>query len=259
MKTIFGDVVLGWNNFPDNQLTRCPVHKKFEAVMVRLLPKGCSFLDVGAHFGDTIITMAMRAKTINRLDIRFFAFEPNTLKCDHIRKIARLNGLTSVCVINTGVGDKRTRIQTDGMSDELTGACSYREAPDGAAAMIKLDDVQGQVEPVGFLHIDVEGWEAKVILGAQKIIQNPINRICIVAECWTTFRYKRRNFGTDPCMDIAHSMKPHDTYTRYADLVDIQTNLVFAPKRSCNIQRLLVICQGIQNKKKRKTTPRKLL
>lgn len=62
MKTIFNHELVGWTNFNDNQLLRCTKHKKLEANIILTMPKNSSFLDVGAHYGDTVFTMALFAK-----------------------------------------------------------------------------------------------------------------------------------------------------------------------------------------------------
>jgi hypothetical protein len=77
MDTVFEHTLQGWAEFPDNQLLRCPLHKKYEANLILGCPLNTVFLDVGAHYGDTCLTMALYAKKNERDDIRFFAFEPN--------------------------------------------------------------------------------------------------------------------------------------------------------------------------------------
>ena len=71
MKTVFNHTLIGWTNFHENQLSRCKTHKTLDANIVLNMPRYTSFVDVGAHYGDTILTMALYAKEKNRDDLRF--------------------------------------------------------------------------------------------------------------------------------------------------------------------------------------------
>ena len=62
--------------------------------------------------------------------------------------------------------------------------------------MITLDSINDQIEPVGFMHIDVEGWESKVLQGANAIINN--NNTVIITECWDSSTSTRLGFNENP-------------------------------------------------------------
>lgn len=185
MKTVFNHTLVGWTNFYDNQLLRCKTHKMFEANIVLNMPPNTSFVDVGAHYGDTVLTMALYAKENQRNDIRFFAFEPNTNKCDHIKNIAKLNNL-NIKVYNTCVGYVRGKAINDGIIDSKNGATSYKLSEYGDKNIIRLDDIAGDISPIGCVHIDTEGWECHVLKGMQSILNDVGNKgMYIIAECWS--------------------------------------------------------------------------
>ena len=73
--TLAKALLMNEKDFIDNQLLRCQKHKRKEAEYLLQLPYGSSFLDVGANWGDTVLTMAIHAKNKCRSDIRFYAFE----------------------------------------------------------------------------------------------------------------------------------------------------------------------------------------
>ena len=88
----------------DDQLGRCRRQKKIEAAFMLQLGHGSVIVDAGAHLGDTILTLAIHARTKNRTDLRFVVLEPCPEKCDFIRAVVAANHLT-VQVICSAVGD----------------------------------------------------------------------------------------------------------------------------------------------------------
>ncbi len=233
MNTVFHQELIGWTDFEDNQLLRCPVHKEYEAKLLLDIPHGSSFLDVGAHFGDTVLTMALYAKNNNRDDIRFFAFEPNRIKCEHISRIAELNGL-NVRVFNTCVGNRNGKASNDGIIDSLCGASSYKLDTDGDIDIMKLDDIKDILMPIGIIHIDTEGWETAVLQGASDILSDSRNSMFIIAECWDDFTATNqvelgRGLGVasvHPEKDILSEMSRYEC-VRLMDLFDMDNNIVF--------------------------------
>jgi hypothetical protein len=215
MKTVFNHTLIGWTNFHENQLVRCKTHKTFEANIVLNMPQNTSFVDVGAHYGDTILTMALYAKEIKRNDLRFFAFEPNTNKCNHIKNIANLN---------------------NSIVSARSGASSFKLSEDGDVDIIRLDDVKDDISPVGCMHIDTEGWECHVLKGMQSILNDINNKgMYIIAECWSddvsqAQVKKGRAKGVisekpETCIHRELSVYDHIKFVK--TLVDMDRNLVF--------------------------------
>ena len=237
MKTIFNYPLVGWTNFKDNQLLRCPKIKYNEGKLLLNIPYGSSFLDIGAHYGDTVLTMAILAKKKNRQDIRFFAFEPNNIKCNHIRKIASLNGL-NITVFCTCVGDINGNASIDDFTKiknyYLTGAASYKKDANGKQKIITLDEIKDKIEPIGFMHIDTEGWESIVLKGASNILKNPINKMIVVTECWNDHIAKqqvdrKRSPGIispTPEKDILQEINKYDTI-RIGTIFEEERNIFF--------------------------------
>lgn len=224
LKTVLGDEIIC--NKEIELLLRYPKHKKYEADLLLKLPIGYSFLDIGGHYGDTVFTMAIHAKNNNRSDIRFYVFEPDTYKCKMMKENVLLNDL-NIVVYQYGVGDTTCRI---GNLDKK-GRCSatYKKYPKGKLSMIKLDDLKDILEPIGFMHIDVEGWESRVLEGANQILQNKENKIYIIAECWPNNESYERGFSLTPRLDILNIMNKYTHYIQQDDLIDELTNLVFYP------------------------------
>ena len=314
----------------DDQLWRCKRHKRIECDLLLSLPLNSSFLDVGAHLGDTVLTVALRARAIGRTDLRFFAFEPARRKCDFIRETVERNGLKGVVtVVQACVGDvgredivrridgaRSTRYRKDNLVDKYDGRVVYvvkggreeagggntyddddegnddecqnddaddnvlnsgdaansgqREDDDAAAAaaaaaavesdassssssssdsddeslrMITLDSMYDVLHPVGFFHLDVEGWESRVLSGASRLLRSVVSSpstssaCCyVVAEVWEerNARIGRdgvltiRGFSPVPIKDIEVVMREHGHFVRGEDIVDQERNLFFS-------------------------------
>lgn len=225
MDTVFGHSLYGWSDFPDNQLLRCPAHKKYEANLILGCPLNSAFLDVGAHYGDTCLTMALYAKKNGRGDIRFFAFEPNSRKCKHIKTIAKLNKLP-IKVYNVCVGDvSGGYVEAYGEWDPRLGCCAFVESNVGKVRTICLDDLKLDYRE-NILHIDVEGWEPKVLRGAHNLINNA-RCSTVIVECWTSEQSIERGFSETPQHDILYEMKQFNNASRLDDIIDNERNLVF--------------------------------
>jgi FkbM family methyltransferase len=240
MKSVFGDIIKGWTDFPDNQLLRCPVHKKYEALVMMSFSPNSAFIDIGAHYGDTVVTMAMYAKQNNRDDIRFYAFEPNKIKCQYINTISNLNNL-SINIINTAIGDGNKTVSADGISPDHRGSCSFQEDSLGSIVMSSLDEIDGIRNQIGLMHIDAEGWEARVINGASRVLRKNKTAPFIIAECWDSSASSARGFSHDPENDIISAVRAtRSDFIRYNDLIDIQRNIVFGPVGAQNLMDSMV-------------------
>jgi FkbM family methyltransferase len=243
MKTVLGDILEGWdeigtkiigNSFiKNNELLRCEKHKEIEAKYLLSLPRNTSFLDIGSNYGDTVLTMALHASKNNRKDIRFFAFEPNNLKCEVIKKVAERNKL-SIQVYNNCVGNSNGFAVSDDVRSSLEGGCSYKFNKNNGIKIIKIDDIQKIIEPVGLIHVDTEGWEVEVLRGCHNILSNQINHFILIAECWSDSvarEQKRRgrtnNIVSDSPRNDIINLISHYKFNQLSDIIDRDENVVF--------------------------------
>jgi FkbM family methyltransferase len=230
-KTVLGDKIILSKQLLDDQLYRCAYTKNYEASLLLQMPKNSSFLDIGAHTGDTCITLALYAKSHGRSDIKFFAFEPSMDKCEYIEQISKLNNL-SVKVFQNGVGNENCNIEVIDKTCMGYGNCAYKKTGIDATLaevikMIKLDDIRSQIEPIGFMHIDVEGWESNVLKGCDEILRN--NKPFIMLECWSSDMSVERGFSSNPEQDIVDIMQNY-SFDRQPDIIDHEKNLVYFPR-----------------------------
>lgn len=239
----------------DDQLWRCRKTKKFEASLLIYLPHGSTFVDGGAHFGDTTITMALYARnTLKRDDLRFVAIEPNPVKAQWIRDCAAANGFDeeTVRVIECVLGDEtalgsasvrksqycdydgRVSYEWADYSDddekENSSSTSSTTSAEQLYDVRRLDDFYDIIHPLGFLHLDVEGWEAAALRGASSLLTaSECGQCYILAECFTFEQARRRGPGFSLVQehDIMSEMMKFPEFKRGEDLVDEETNLFF--------------------------------
>lgn len=69
------------------------------------------------------------------------------------------------------------------------------------------------------MHIDVEGWEPKVLNGARSILNNKNNKIIIFAECWDHDTSKAKGFLHNPEQAILDELKSIK-YERLEDYIE---------------------------------------
>jgi len=202
------DITLPGENF----LCTYALTKQIERDLMLQMPANHSFVDVGAHNGDTVLAMALQARKQLRHDIRFFAFEPDATKAHYIQTVANLNKL-NVSVFALAIGDVAQSVQSTGDVPIQSGAVAYKAAVDGGVQMQPLDVFFEAIHPVGHLHLDVEGWESKVINGAQCVLQS--TKACsLLAEAWNPACAHKRGFSETPLEDIARALRKHPHLTK---------------------------------------------
>ena len=242
-RTLLKQRILGWDpTIPtrdDLQLYRCRKHKRWEADRLKELSQGTTFVDVGAHYGDTVVTMAIFARANGREDLKFVAIEPCSSKCEWIQNIAKINQL-EITTIQACVGHSATQwVEPCGTHKQLIqGNMKYEavvEEPTSQAErdgdvcpMITLDSIRDQLGPVGILHLDVEGWEAQALEGATELLSNT-NTLCwIVAEVWD----KRHAQSADPEKAVQSTMQQHLHFVRQDELIDQERNMIYVCRPS---------------------------
>jgi FkbM family methyltransferase len=156
--------------------------------------------------------MAIHAKKINRTDINFIAIEADKDKCNFIKEMAQLNNV-KIKVLCYAIGKNNIKVNT-----KLTGKSGsvyYKESVEGLQ-MVSLDSLEQQLGKIGFIHVDIEGWESEMLLGSDKILKN--NDPIIILECWCNEDSIKKGFSKNPEQDIVNIMKKYDKYVRMDDM-----------------------------------------
>ncbi|MEQ1784535.1 MAG: FkbM family methyltransferase [Hyphomonadaceae bacterium] len=152
-------------------------------VALARLPAGL-MLDVGAAVGHMSRSMRRRSP-----QSRVIAFEPNSANWPHFD---RTNGADDqVTLIKAAVGDKAGALRfstaqkivaTEGKWAQYAGGSSIgKVAEDGdiEVPVVTIDDTIGNQEVI-FCKIDVQGFEGKVLQGAQRAIRERRIKVLLV-------------------------------------------------------------------------------
>lgn len=126
-----------------------------------------NIIDLGAWIGDNSIPWA------KNIDGIVYAIDPSPSNCDFINKTCELNKITNVKTIQCAISNTNELLTTNGNINH----CSFIYNKVGLNGKIKINAVSldflyevKTIENVGYIHLDVEGMEYKIIKGSSKII-----------------------------------------------------------------------------------------
>jgi FkbM family methyltransferase len=129
--------------------------------LARDVRPGMTVFDVGAHTG--YYTLAM-SRLVGR-DGKVYAFEASWRNARTLVRHLQLNNISNVAVINAAVSDCRGVARFDDNNSDYTGRLSSTGLQQ--VKTVRLDDYPTPE----FIKMDVEGAEASVLRGAQRIIE----------------------------------------------------------------------------------------
>jgi FkbM family methyltransferase len=150
-------------------------------------------LDIGANIGTHSVKMA-------KLSTRLLAFEPLRPSYTLLKENLRINGCSNAVVYEYALSDAVYSTEYKSVESKNIGGSVLQDdhmTPGiDSIDVITLDSLY--LNQVDFMKIDVEGYEAKAIVGAIETIKH--HRPTIVLECWDTY----------PNVSLAHTMKEHE-------------------------------------------------
>ena len=126
-----------------------------------------NIIDLGAWIGDNSIPWSKNIKGI------VYAIDPSADNCNFIKNTCTHNNITNIKIIESAISDKNEILSTN---DDLTH-CSFVYGNCGVDGKNKMTAVSldylyetKEIENVGYIHLDVEGMEYRIIQGADKLI-----------------------------------------------------------------------------------------
>jgi FkbM family methyltransferase len=126
-----------------------------------------NIVDLGAWIGDNSIPWAKNIKGL------VYAIDPSPENCEFIKTTCELNGIPNVKTIQTAVSNCAELLTTDDGLDH----CSFVYRNTGLNGKVRVNAVSldslyeaKAIENVGYIHLDVEGMEYKVLEGSAKLI-----------------------------------------------------------------------------------------
>ena len=133
-----------------------------------------NFIDLGAWMGDNTIPWAMNMK--NNI---IYAIDPSYENCNYIKSMCKLNDINNVNIIKSAISDKLETLYT---KDDInhcsfvynTSLTDYKHK----IQSLTLDFLYDKfiIDNIGYIHLDVEGMEYKILQGSINLINdfNPI-------------------------------------------------------------------------------------
>jgi FkbM family methyltransferase len=154
-------------------------------ILDAVLEPGQVFADVGTHLGVYSLLAASRVGSEGQV----FSFEPVTATAARIEENAALNGFDQIEVINSAVGSECGTVvlsQVDG----ATGVTSrytldMRKALPSQQIEVPMTTLDAFFESrpaPNLMKVDVEGMEAEVFFGAEKLLSQPEGGPVVVFE-----------------------------------------------------------------------------
>ena len=132
------------------------------------IDKNKNIIDLGAWIGDNSLPWA---KNINGI---VYAIDPSPNNCSFMKETIKLNNITNVNVIQEIISDKEENLKIQ--AGNMNHGEFIRNNNGTNANKIKsktLDSLYDGniISNIGFIHLDVEGMEYKIITGSKKLIE----------------------------------------------------------------------------------------
>jgi len=158
---------LKWSVATGSRFLRGVYEPETTAALGKALSEGDVAFDVGAHVG---YLTAVASRAVGETG-SVYAFEPRPLNRETLERHLRINGLTNVTVLETGVaseaGIRRFAVDTGSGTGHLSeeGALEIRT--------VALDEEigAGRLPAPDLIKVDVEGAEAEVLSGARATLR----------------------------------------------------------------------------------------
>ena len=138
--------------------------------LLSLCKKNFCVIDIGTNIGWTVLNFAKISETG-----MVIGFEPDPFNYSVCKSNIDRNSFSNLLVLPFGLGEAAAQLQMEVRTPENRGG--NRIAPSNgkgsvAVAVKRLDDVEevSKLSVINLMKLDVEGYELKVLRGAQKII-----------------------------------------------------------------------------------------
>ena len=142
----------------------------FRRLHTYLINKGIiskNIIDLGAWIGDNSIPWSLRLK-----ESIIYAIDPSQSNILFINQMCKVNNIKNIKTIQEAISDKTEELTTSQCIDH----CSfiYNDAKNGKTKVnaVSLDSLYKSkiIKDIGYIHLDVEGMELRVIKGSKLLI-----------------------------------------------------------------------------------------
>ena len=144
-----------------------------------ILRKRKGVLDTGAHIGDYGVSLAIALKRMNVENIPVYCIDPSEDKCNFMRKVSILHGLTDkeIKIICCGISDKESKYFVNDTNIEIrgtnTGGWNWIPNEKGVR-FTTLDHLwnMGVIGEIGFFWLDAQWMEPFILKGGLKYLKH---------------------------------------------------------------------------------------
>jgi len=168
------EILLQGNYFSDIIATRDNHEVYFRRIHTYMINNNIidttkNIIDLGAWIGDNTLPWAKNIKGI------VYAIDPSSVNCEFIDMMKSLNNLTNIEIIQKAISDKNEILTTN--SDLQHCSFVYDNSENNGTNKVEsysLDTLysSNEINNIGYIHLDVEGMEFRVIKGAASIIEH---------------------------------------------------------------------------------------
>lgn len=195
-----------------------------------------NFIDIGSNIGQHSLLLSRYAKNV-------YSFEPIPIVFEQFSKSIKLNNIKNIQPFNLAIGEKKESKKFNFVTTHAgTSSFVERENKNTNYITVHTDTLQNIIPSVKLdvMKIDVEGYEAVVVLGNKEKILH--DRPTIFIEVNPTWIGKQGEYKTEELLDFFHQNE-FEIYSRNEKRIlnredfDLKTqdNLIISPKSTIKI------------------------
>jgi len=171
------------------------IHEPIETGIInREIQKGDIVLDIGANIGYYTLIAARLVGPEGKV----FAFEPDPMNFNLLKKNVEMNGYRNVVLVNKAVASKTEKLRLF-LSEENKADHRIYDSHDGRLSIeidaIRMDDFLADSDGrIDFIKMDIQGAEGGAVQGMPILLEKN-RRLKMVTEFWP---FGLKQFGVEP-------------------------------------------------------------